>query len=225
MTSIYQHVLGSEFERLHPRLQERFGFSSADGIAQVGRGTMQRVWHGPWFTVPFLMIGTWRNIFFPNTGTDVPFTVENYAYRDRFGRETVTWVRTYDLPRRRRFDATMIHSAQRGRIVDYLGTHQHLAVDIDCWVSDRGGLRLRTGEQRLYEGPIAFRFPTIGTGIAEVEEWFDDALGRFRITVHVANRRFGPLFGYEGTFDVDRVEVRPEQVPLHVKPLREERRE
>lgn len=55
--------------------------------------------------------------------------IENYAYRDPPGRETVTWLRTFRTRRRRRFDAYMIYSARRGRVVDYLGTHQHLAVD------------------------------------------------------------------------------------------------
>jgi hypothetical protein len=39
------------------------------------------------------------------------------AYRDPFGRETVTWVRTFAASRIRRFDAYMVYSAQRGCIV------------------------------------------------------------------------------------------------------------
>ena len=88
----------------------------------------------------------------------MPFTIENYAYRDPLGRETVTWVRTFETTKRRRFDAYMIWSEQRGRIVDYLGTHQLLAVDLDVSVAENGGLRLRSGEQRFYEGLVGFRF-------------------------------------------------------------------
>lgn len=119
MTSLYRRALGPDFDRLHPRVQRRFGFSSAEGIAAVGRGVMEEVWRGRAYTVPFLVVGTWRRIMFPDRGRDVPFTIENYAYRDRFGRETVTWTRTFELRRRpRRFDATMIWSEQRGCIVD-----------------------------------------------------------------------------------------------------------
>ena len=154
MTSIYQEILGPAFDRLHPQIQKRFGFSSTDGVAAIGTGVMQNLWHGRFYTLPFLYIGSWRRIMFPERGTDVPFTIRNYAYRDGFGRETVTWIRTFQTSRPRRFDAYMIHSRQRGRIVDYLGTHQHLAVDIDLSVDERGGLRLRSGDQRFYEGPI-----------------------------------------------------------------------
>lgn len=226
MPSIYQQALGPDFERLHPMIRRRFGFSSADGLASIGEGTMEEVWHGPAYTLPFLYLGSWRRIMFPERLRDVPFRIENYAYVDPLGRETVTWIRTFFGPRRqRRFDATMIYSPARGRVVDYLGTHQHLAVDIDLAVDERGGLRLQSGAQRFYEGPIAFRFPLLFSGVASVCEWFDESVGRFRIEVRVENRRWGPLFGYRGSFTADWVEVGPAGVPAHVKPVRVERRE
>lgn len=223
MNSIYEKVLGDDFQRLHPRIQERFGFCSEDGVASIGRGTMERLWHGPWWTLPFLRLGAFRRIMFPETGTNVPFTIRNYAYRDALGRETVTWVRNFETRTPRRFDAYMIYSEARGRIVDYLGTHQHLAVDLDLSVGENGGLRLVSGAQRFYEGPVAFSFPMLFSGEAEVCEWFDDETGRFRIEVVVSNRRFGRLFGYTGSFDVET--VRDAQVPVDLLPRRTERRE
>lgn len=111
---------------------------------------MERVWHGPFYAQLFLRVGLRHHILFPETGQNVPFRIENYAYRDPLGRETVTWIRRFIFPRHVRcFDATMIRSAARNRIVDYLGTHQFLAVDIDLAVTARGGLQLRSGEQRF----------------------------------------------------------------------------
>jgi hypothetical protein len=225
MTSIYQRTLGPAFERLHPQIQRRFGFSSEDGIAAVGTGVMDRLWHGRLYTLPFLNVGAWRSIMLPEQGTNVPFTIANYAYRDGFGRETVTWIRTFQTSRRRRFDAYMIYSPERRRIVDYLGTHQHLAVDIALAVDADGGLRLRSGAQRFYEGPLAFQFPMLFSGYADVREWFDDQRGKYGIEVRVTNRLWGPLFGYSGWFDVTWQEVEPNAVPAHLRPRREERRE
>ena len=225
MTSIYQLVLGADFAKLHPRIQQRFGFSSADGVCAIGTGTMERVWHGPFWTLPFLYCGAWRHILVPQQGRDVPFTIENYAYRDRFGRETVTWVRTFVLKRRQRFDATMIHSRDRDMIVDYLGTHQHLAVDIAMRVDAGGGLRLRSGDQRFYIGNFGFRFPQFFTGIADVHEWYDDAQGCYRISVNVVNRTWGPLFGYDGSFQNEMRVCAADGVPAHVKPVHERRGE
>ncbi len=227
MMSIYQRAMGADFDRLHPQIQRRFGFCSEDGCASIGRGTMERIWRGRFYTLPFLYAGTWRRIMFPESAEQVPFTIENFAYRDSFGRETVTWVRTFQMARRtRRFDATMIYSENRGRIVDYLGSHQHLAVDIHLSVDEStGGLRLRSGTQRFYEGIIGFAFPMLFSGVADVCEWFDATSGKFRIDVNVHNRTWGPLFGYRGWFDAEWPPCTPHQVPHHVKPLREERRE
>jgi hypothetical protein len=103
--SIYEQALGDKFKTLHPRIQERFGFSSKDHGGSVGKGVMDKVWRGKLFTLPFLYVGSWRRIMFPEQGTKIPFTVRNYAYLDPFGRETVTWVRNFETGRPRRFDA------------------------------------------------------------------------------------------------------------------------
>lgn len=225
MSSIYQTAMGSDFARLHPQIQKRFGFDSADNLCAIGRGVMERIWHGRFYTLPFLYVGTWRRIMFPERGQGVPFVIENYAYRDSLGRETVTWLRTFQTRKERRFDAYMIYSGQRRKLVDYLGTHQHLAVDIDLSVDERGGIRLKSGEQRFYEGIIGFRFPLFLSGIAEVCEWFDDATGKFQIEVNVRNRTWGPLFGYRGSFDVEWKPMMTAQIPGHARPRREESRE
>ena len=225
MSSIYQRALGSEFRRLHPEIQRRFGFSSEDQIASFGRGMMDEVWKGYPYTLPFLYVGTWRRIMFPETGRNIPFTIENYAFVDDFGRETVTWVRTFESRRRRRFDAYMVYSEQRRRIVDYLGSHEHLAVDIDLSVDGEGGLCLRSGSQRFYEGPIAFPFPMLFSGVANVREWYDERERCFRIVVDVRNKTWGRLFGYRGHFTVEWKTVQRHEIPTHVLPLRQEGRE
>jgi hypothetical protein len=203
MRSIYERALGSDFARLHPQIQRRFGFSSGDQLVSIGKGIMEEIWHGAPYTLPFLYLGSWRRIMFPESGRNIPFQIVNHAYRDPLGRETVTWIRQFHTSRPRRFDAYMIYSEQRKRIVDYLGTHQHLAVVLDLSVAENGGLRVRSGAQRFYEGPIGFRFPLLFSGVAEVCEWYDDEDGCFRIQVVVQNRRWGRLFGYHGHFQVE----------------------
>lgn len=226
MTSIYRRALGDDFDRLHPKMQWRFDFSSIDETCQIGTGVMDEVWRGPWWTLPFLLLGSTRRVLFPSRGNHVPFTISNYAYVDQFGRETVTWSRRFHFPRRtREFDATMIFSKRRDTIVDYLGTHQHLAVDLRCWVDDEGAMCIRSGEQRFYEGRVAFRFPLVFSGIADVREWWDQADECFRIEVHVANEVLGPLFGYRGSFTVEEHPCHAAAIPVDVLPLREEHRD
>lgn len=217
--TIFEQAFGADFARLHPRVRQRLSLGTASGTGMIGRGVMERIWRGPAFTAPFLRLGTARHILFPEQGHDVPFTIENYPYVDSFGRETLSFVRTFELPgRRRRFDAQMVLDPRSGRIVDYLGTHQHVATDLRLEARDDGGFRLTSGEFRLHEGPLRTVLPPRIAGTAVVEEWFDEDLGQFRIEVVVANPRFGPVFGYHGRFTATFVE---QGVSGAVKPLRE----
>lgn len=224
MISIYEQAMGSDFAKLHPQIQRRFGLTPESGMASIGTGVMDQIWHGAPYTLPFLYVGAWRSIMFPEQGQNVPFTIQNYAYRDPLGRETVTWVRTFATRKTRRFDAYMVYSKERGCVIDYLGTHQHLAVDIELGVAPNGGLRLRSGAQRFYEGPIAFSFPLFFSGIADVCEWYDDKEQCFRIEVSATNRTWGKLFGYSGRFQVEWRPVTPSTVPAEILPKRVEAR-
>jgi hypothetical protein len=222
MTSIFESALGDDFARLSPMMQKRFGVGLDSGYACVGTGVMSQIRRGPWWVVPFLYIGKLRNILIPDVGENVPFTIENYPYRDPFGRETVTFVREYRVRRRpSRFDATMILS--NGSVLDYLGTHQHLAVELDLTVDDDGSLRLTSNAQRFYEGRfVGFRFPMLFSGRAQLHERFDDAAGVYRIRMDVHNRVFGFLFGYEGEFTCEFPAAT--DAPVRLKPVRHERR-
>ena len=222
MTSMFERALGAEeFARLHPMMQRRFGVGLGRGEACIGRGVMTEIRRGPWWTVPFLQIGRLRNILVPDVGVDVLFTIENYPYLDPFGRETVTFVREYAVDgRRRRFDATMILAGDR--IVDYLGTHQHLAVDLDLTVSEDGGLLLTSDAQRCYEGVVGFRFPMVFSGRATLHERYDDTDERFHVDLEVRNDRFGFLFGYQGSFTCEWAPAT--DAPGRLKPLRHEPR-
>lgn len=223
--AVFPRALGDDFLRLHPMMQRRFGVSIDAGYACIGRGVMTSVRRGPWWTVPFLQIGRLRNILIPDIGHEVPFTIENHAYVDPFGRETLTFVREYRVPGRRRssrFDATMVFDPKRGAVVDYLGTHQHLAVDLALDVEPDGSLLLRSGAQRFREGFLDFRFPMLFSGYAELRERYDEDAGVYRVRLEVRNRVFGFLFGYEGWFSSEFPGAA--QAPAQVLPKRHEAR-
>ncbi|MFF8317883.1 DUF4166 domain-containing protein [Streptomyces bobili] len=225
MTSIFRTAMGAGFDRLHPQLRRRFSVGLESGEACTGRGVMDRVWHGGAFVKPFLALGGTRNILVPRAGRAVPFVIENVPYTDSFGRETVTFVRTFDLPGApRRFDAQMVLGPKGDRVLDYLGTHQHLATDLYFHAEADGSLLIRSGTHRFREGVVDARVPELIGATAEVRESYDDAAGRFRIRVRVVNRYFGPLFGYEGSFTATYSDVRARGVRPGLRPVREEAR-
>jgi len=223
--SIVQRALGDDFHRLHPQLQRQYGLTSGDKLACIGRGVMESVWRGRFHVVPFLRLGANRSVMFPETGDDVPFTIENYAYVDSFGRETLTWTRTFEFSLPRRFDETLIYSQGRRCAVVYAGTHQHLAVDLRLSVDPDGAFRLRTHAQRLYEWRIPIPFPLLFSGVADVRESFDESKGRFDVAVDIANPVWGRIFGYKGWFTLEWRPCPPHAIPPDVRPVREEWRE
>ena len=119
----------------------------------------------------------------------------------------------------------MIHSPARGCIVDYLGTHQHLATDLEFTAEPDGSLVIRSTAHRFREGPVDVGVPDLIGADAVVRESYDEATERFRIDVRVVNRRFGPLFGYEGSFAVEYIDVAEHGMPAGLRPVREEARE
>jgi hypothetical protein len=221
--SIFERALGPDFKRLHPALRAQYGIRSGDCRAFRGRGVMDEVWHGRWYTVPFLHIGAMRSGMFAETGRDVAFSISNYAYRDGLGRETLTWTREFYFDRPRRFDETIVYSERRGRLVVYLGTHQHLAVELIVSVDAEGALIIRTGAQRLYEFRVGLRFPLLFSGVAKAREWWCEDEGRFRVDVSIANPLWGRILGYRGWFEGGVEDCA--EVPQAARPRREERRE
>ena len=103
----------------------------------------------------------------------------------------------------RAFDATMIHSKERDTIVDYLGTHQHLAVDIDCSVDDDGRHVHPQRRAALLRRPGRLPLPAALLGRRQRPR----VVGRRRRALpHRGPRRqplLGPLFGYRGSFTVE----------------------
>ena len=54
---------------------------------------------------------------------------------------------------------------------------------------------------------------------------FDESIDRFRISVDVRSARFGPLFGYRGTFQCDWLELSDAELPARLLPRRQEHRD
>lgn len=223
MTSIYRRALGDRFDDLHPELQRHYDLHSSDGIAHVGRGRMAEIRRGPWYVRPALALGARWHLLFPERGSSIPFRLRNYAYRDRFDREAVAWIREFSLPTERRFDAAMVYSERRGGIVDYLGTRGNPVTDLHLSVAEDGGLRIRSDRMRLFAGPVRLPLPQTIAGTADVREWYDEDEDRFRVSVSVSNPVVGELSGYRGWFELEAVSI--DRVPPDARPAKERRRE
>ncbi len=138
----------------------------------------------------------------------------------------VTWVRTFRGNRQRRFDAYMIYSEQRSCIIDYLGTHQHLAVDIELRAAPNGGLSYAQVHNASTKDSLGFPFPMLFSGVADVCECYDDAERQFKIKVNVTNKVMGTPFRIQGPFSC-RLATQSDQrkfQPADILPIRTQKR-
>lgn len=196
--AIYQEVLREDYHRLHPALQKRYQFPFR------GSGMMNQITGGPKWLYPLFLGGVACKLLFPERGENIPFTIVNSVRTGAGGEQQVHWERVFYFPGKKRwFNALMSLDGDRNVIKDYLGEPGLFYSDLTFNVTDRGSLRIESGNQRLVIGKLEIPLPKILQGLAFVEESFDEAKGIFTIRVDVTNPLIGHVFSYEGEFVSD----------------------
>lgn len=222
MQSIYQRALGADFDRLQPELQSYFSLHAGAGKAGVGSGTFDVAGCPAWFARPAFRLAAAENSFFPEYGTDVPFTIVNYPHADPFGRPSLTARRVLHFPGVDRvFEDTT--SEQDGQLLDYVGAHRLTLTDLTCSVTAEGRMRMISNRTRVFAGPVRLPVPEVVGATAYMEQWWDESAGRFRIQTRVVQRQFGTLLVYAGAFDYHLVDF-DGVLPPGTEPQRWERR-
>ncbi|MFL5735254.1 MAG: DUF4166 domain-containing protein [Chloroflexia bacterium] len=193
-------ALGQDLDRASSGVKQHF--SQSEGV-HLYRGTMRNVWRRDgWqglLARPFLWLGSLSDNLFPETGTDVPFELENSISDLPDGRTAMRWSRTFYFKHiTRRFYACMVFDAEKGVIVDLLGKDGKLEVEL-CPRIEHGSLCITSRRQWMKLGPLQLRVPPWFAGEAHVREW-DEPGGTFGISVTIHNPLLGPFFGYQGTF-------------------------
>ncbi|OAT82447.1 hypothetical protein A6P54_07790 [Bacillus sp. MKU004] len=197
--TIYKELLGAEFKKLHPKLQERYMLSV--GKPFQGTGTMSKIETGPAWLKPFLTYAVRRKFLFPESDNDVPFTIKNSCRLMESGETEVYWERSFFFEEvTRHFNAFMTIDAARGVVKDYLGEPSLFYSDLNLSVSHDGGLRIRSGSQRFIAGKFEIKLPSLFKGEVAVEEGYDEVSRCYTIKVDIHNKFIGRMMTYEGTF-------------------------
>lgn len=220
MTSVVAEVLGSDFARLHPKVQWRFGLQSSDHSAQFGVGVMEEMTHSKLVPPPLLWLGGRRGLFPAGVGKDVPFTITNYAYVDELGRETMSFVRRFAFAGRPQgMNSVMVSSAQSDAYaLDYLGYASDMVVHTRCEVDSHGALVLESEVPRFLLGPLTPKLPAAVSALTTGREWWDDAEDRHRIEIQVTSPVLGRLFLYRGWFTAQERPCPPADIPADARP-------
>ncbi|WP_349408527.1 DUF4166 domain-containing protein [Pseudalkalibacillus sp. SCS-8] len=198
--TIYQNLLGEDFQRLHPKLQKRYALRKDKPFCAAGK--MTSVQTGPWWLLPFLRLAAQWKFLFPESGKDIPFTIKNTCRTLPSGLDEVYWERTFYFDNAtRHFNAFMTIDSERKVVRDYLGEPKLFYSDLYFDVLPDGSLVIRSGAQRFVMGKIEIPIPKLFEGVVEVKEGYDHVREAFTINVHIHNRLIGRLMTYEGEFN------------------------
>lgn len=207
-------MIGSPFERVPPisnraslpaAFRAQFLGTPEDGTQAFLVGTMDRVWHRYRWLTPILWLLAQANTLFPETGRNVPATMTVRSYRDRRCQPWQSWQRTFTfVQRRRHFDARMTVDLVHGRAVEHTGPGGLLEVP---WRIDLREDRLQIDalSVALRLGSLRLRLPDVCCVRVRAIETADPAHpNQIQIDLSLTHPWLGPVFGYDGTFRVER---------------------
>lgn len=215
MTGVYEYALGDAADDLHPNVRERYALGPDDAFATVGRGLMD-ITRGA-VALPVLYAMPARNLLFPESGEEVPFSVTTVGWRDPAGYEALTTRRSFEFDGTlRQFDSTTVWDADRERLFDFLGTGGHVVSELRPRVED-GVLVVEGGKQWTRVGGRYLPTPgPLGVDVT-VRDRYDETDERFHVTATVESDLVGHILGYRGSFTQERREM--ERVPDDLKPV------
>ncbi|AJT41447.1 DUF4166 domain-containing protein [Psychromicrobium lacuslunae] len=197
---IYAQLLGEDFARLQPEVQEYFSLAPGSGYYGLGTGVFDVAGCPQAWLRPFLRLSASEQAFFPEYGEQVPFQIENHSHIDPFGRPSLTARRTLSFPAQQRvFEDTS--SIVDGRLIDYVGKHHRLATELSLSVAADRKLRAVSHTSRLFTRQLKLRLPAALDAKAYTLQWWDAEAGKHRIQVKVIHPQIGLILVYAGGFD------------------------
>jgi len=187
--SVYQRVLGSDFEKLSPQLRPYFTGDSA-GRPGLGSGVFTVAGLRRRILAPVMRYLAFQRILFPEFARAVPFDVVNTPRPDG----SLRALRTFHLPERDRpLEDTM--RVVDGRLHDFMGRRGGLEVRMALEIID-GNLRMSSVRQWLHLGTLRVRIPQLAT-VSVAESWVDD---HQHVDVRLRSPVIGEWFRYAGSF-------------------------
>ncbi len=194
--SAWELALGTDRERLHPRIRD-YVRAVPTGFVGRGQGVYEIAGSMSAALAPALAVAGSMAIAFPESGENVPFSIENRGD----GTGVVHARRTFRFAERTRVmvDAVRPH----GRLViDALGTGGLVEAALDVSAVD-GAMQAVSRGVRVRVGSVWLRVPAAVRPRVWFRDRFDEAVGRQHIELRVAVGGSRPVYGYRGWFDYE----------------------
>jgi hypothetical protein len=185
----------------------QFLHSVDDPTKVILEGTLHHVWHRPrWLWPLFQMLGG-LHILVPDTGLEIPTTLEVITGRLSGGHPFHVWRRTMHFPTVRYFPTTIIYDLKSRRLVDLVGPRDALHMvwraqfrppDLFTLDTDACGVTLG-GRVRWLP---AWLWPWLLGTVRFVQQATSLEGDQIKIEIVIHHPLLGNVFGYDGTFRV-----------------------
>jgi hypothetical protein len=197
MPALFERALGDAWPTLEGHIRRRYGIVASDEQVAVARGTMTDV-GGGLLATPMLWLGTVDDFLFPESGSDVPFTMRSIPFVDANGHDGLLLERDFETEPPRTFVDTLRWNPRRSCLTDLLGRRGFVAADLHLAVDD-GALVLRLGRQWLRAGDRYLPIPRPLAATGTLRDAFDTTTERFEVAASIESLA-GDVFGYRGHF-------------------------
>ena len=159
-------------------------------------GAMHRIWHRHLWLRPLFRLLAHADIFFPESGRDVPASMIVTSAKDG-----VAWRRTFWFSKTRHFNATMTYGATAG-LSERVGPGGLIEVPWHVRPLGRDAIKITTGRLALHAGRFRLPIPSLfQVAVTALEGAKNDAI---HVDLVLSHHLLGPLFGYDGAFTVRR---------------------
>ena len=197
--TIYRTLLGKQFTKLHPKLQQRYMLQAGQPFR--AQGVMHTIQTGTKLLQPFYYLASKSRFLFPESGERIPFEITNSSRINGKGEVEVYWERVFYFPNAARcFNAKMTVDMKKQLVKDYLGDPSFFYSDLRFDVTSTGHLLIRSGKQKMVFGALEVPMPSVLEGRVVVEEGYDDEKDVFTIYVSIHNDILGRMMMYAGEF-------------------------
>ncbi len=209
ITSPFGPVLEPYADVLPPAFRDQFLLSAEAPYQIVLAGQMHRIWHRPhWLGPLFWTLGKF-NILVAETGENISTRVVISSSRDSHGQPYQTWKRMFRFQNPRYFNTRVVYDPLAKRAAECVGPAGvlHMVEDVQfhlpamlemnvyAWVLQLGRWRLQ-----MPRGLGRWLFMVVHS-IQHADENRSDTI---HIDLKVSHPLLGPVFGYEGTFQIKR---------------------
>ncbi|MBM7579526.1 DUF4166 domain-containing protein [Jeotgalibacillus terrae] len=203
MKSMFQKAMGEEFTKLHPQLQKKYALNSSSDYKVITKGTMHEIKGGSRLVRKVSHLGVKMNFAFPERGDEIPFYMENAGYRDRHGREAMSWRRSFTFPDAVRCFYDKMKEGEQPNTVDNFTDLWGIArLPLHLNATRTGGMLLTSRDMTLHIGNKYMKIPRILGVRATVLEEYNKRTEMFDVHIHIYQPLFGTILSYKGSVEM-----------------------